>query len=75
MESLPKLEEYPFIESLYVPPQSSTKVENVDDDQERELVLFVLFFSTPFIHKCVKPSVDDVISVVIQCKTSIGGCH
>ena len=45
VQSLPKLEEYPFFESLYVPPSGPTIVENPDDAQERELVLFVYTFS------------------------------
>ena len=43
-----KLEEYPFLESLYVPPSGPTKVENVDDPQERELVLFVISLLSRF---------------------------
>ena len=35
-----KLEEYPFMESLNVPPRSATNVEDITDEQERELVLF-----------------------------------
>ena len=43
LATLPKLEAYPFMESLNVPPSGPTVVEDITDEQERELVLFVLF--------------------------------